>query len=821
MPALSRLFGLDRTLLWLTSRVFALWVRPTALPLDEAERLRGRGRRVLYVLERNSVTDLLALVIVCRRLGLPSPLRRFTLGAAREPRPLIVLERRRGWWRRRVDRRPPPRLVRLLAAARAAGDLDLDLLPVSVFWGRAPTKGRSWLRLMFAEDWALTGPVRRLLSTLINGRRTLLRFGDPLALGELLPAAGDDRRAPRRVARTMRAELAIARAAVIGPDLSHRRTLIAEVLRKRAVRVAAAQEMRERNLSRREALGVARRYAFEVAADYSPGFVAFMAGVLTRVWNRLYDGVEVQHADRLELAGTGAQLVYVPCHRSHMDYLLLSYVIYTRGFAVPHVAGGDNLNLFGIGPLLRKGGAFFIRRRFKGNALYSIVCMTYLGVIMARGHPVEYFIEGGRSRTGRLLRPKTGMLAMTVRSFIADPRRPVVFVPVYFGYERLFEAEAYIGELSGRPKEKETIGGLLRTLPRLRRRFGRVQVSFGQPLPLIAHLDRHAPGWRDPVTAARPGAVAAAVDELATEIQRRVNAAAAISPVALLSLALLSMPRQAMAEADLLRQLDMYRALARRAPYAPDTSCTALEAPAILAYGRTLGLVETTPHALGAVVSMSQESAILSAYYRNNVLHAYAFPSLIACAFLNNAAMRTEDVQRLAWRIYPYIAQELFLRWSAQEVPAVVDGLLAALAGLKLLERTADGSVWRRPRTGSAEAVQLSVLANPTLQVIERYYLAIALLLQAGPGAISQDALENRCHLMASRMSLLYELRSPEFFDKTLFREFLDLLRARNVISTSAGGMLSYDQALLDVATDAQLVLSEQIRHSILQVTHA
>ena len=90
--------------------------------------------------------------------------------------------------------------------------------------------------------------------------------------------------------------------------------------------------------------------------------------------------------------------------------------------------------------------------------------MKYLAAIMARGHSIEYFIEGGRSRTGRLLQPKTGMLTMTVRSFLRDPARPVVFVPVYFGYERIVEGATYIGELSGRPKEKESIWGLLGSL---------------------------------------------------------------------------------------------------------------------------------------------------------------------------------------------------------------------------------------------------------------------------------------------------------------------------------------------------------------------
>ena len=122
-----------------------------------------------------------------------------------------------------------------------------------------------------------------------------------------------------------------------------------------------------------------------------------------------------------------------------MDYLLLSYVIYHKGYAVPHIAAGINLNMPVIGSLLRRGGAFFLRRSFGGNALYSAVFSRYLGTIMARGHSIEYFIEGGRSRTGRLLQPKTGMLAMTVRAYLRNPGRPVVFVPIYFGYERLVE----------------------------------------------------------------------------------------------------------------------------------------------------------------------------------------------------------------------------------------------------------------------------------------------------------------------------------------------------------------------------------------------
>jgi glycerol-3-phosphate O-acyltransferase len=171
------------------------------------------------------------------------------------------------------------------------------------------------------------------------------------------------------------------------------------------------------------------------------------------------------------------------------------------------------------------------------------------------------------------------------------------------------------------------------------------------------------------------------------------------------------------------------------------------------------------------------------------------------------------------WRVYPYIRAELFLRWEEPEVNAVVDSLLDTFLKLNLLQVNSDRSEWQRPPPTSLEAIRLSVLAQATIQTLERYYLAIALLLQAGSGAITATALEERCHLMAQRMTVLYGLDSPEFFDKSLFRNFIELLRKRNVIQVSEDNKLLFGEPLLGVGTDAQLILSEQIRHSILQVT--
>ncbi len=806
---------------WLLRRLLGLWVRFKVRPEDAAALLAGRSRPICYVLERHSVTDLAVLQDACLKLKLPRPGRRLA-GAAGDLRSFFYLSRARGIWDARPERSPPPHLAQMIAALRADPSADFDLVLAAVYWGRAPQKEGSWLRLLLVEDWVLTTRVRKFMQVLFNGRNTLIEFDAPLSLRELLGEQLGVAVHGRRVARSLRALYAQRRAVRIGPDLSHRRTIVNQVLRTRAVRAAVAQEMRTRHLARHKALQRARGYAREIAANYSHAFVRFMEHALAWLWNRLYDGVVFAHEATLAGVAQGNEIIYVPCHRSHMDYLLLGYAIYAHGYAVPHTAAGVNLNLPVVGRLLRKGGAFFIRRSFAGNALYTVVFMKYLAAIMARGHPVEYFIEGGRSRTGRLLQPKTGMLTMTVRSFLRDPQRPVVFVPVYFGYERLVEGATYVGELSGRAKQKESIRGLLGSLRVLRQRFGQVHVNLGEPIRLSEVLDGADPEWRTRGIddEERVPWLARAVDELAGRIMRHINAAAAVTPVNLLAVTLLGMPRQALSEPDLVRQLELYRALLRDFPYSDRVTVTQLTGPDIISYGISMRLIAREAQLPGDIVRMSQESAVLATYFRNNVLHLFALPSLVACAFTSNERVSSEDIQRLAWRIYPYVAEELFLRWSEAELPGVIDGVLSCLASHGLIAADALAGVWRRPAPSSPQAMQLSLLAQATIQTIERYYLAVAQLVKAGSGQISQGALEERCQLTAQRIGVLYGLNSPEFFDRSMFGNFIALLRARGVVRVGADGKLEFDAVLLRVAQDAQFVLSEQLRHSILQVTH-
>ncbi len=662
-------------------------MRVTIKPDDAAAAIAARPRPVCYVLERESQTDLAVLSLVCARLSLPSPERRLPIGARRADKAYFELIRPAGLFTTRQALSAPRYLVQLVAAAAAHPQVDVDLLPVAIFWGRAPHKEASVWRLLFTENWVLVGRFRKMLNVLVNGRNVLVHFGEPVRLRDALEDGMSEQRSVRWILRNLRSSLRAQRASTIGPDLSHRRTLVAQLLKTADVRSVVRREMQARGRPRRAALLAARRYAVEIAANYSQSFVRFMSVLLGWLWNRLYDGVDFEHVEKLNESGDGAEIIYVPCHRSHMDYLLLSYVIYRKGFAVPHVAAGINLNLPVIGRFLRMGGAFFLRRTFKGDALYAVVFAKYLGIMMARGHPLEYFIEGGRSRTGRMLAPRTGMLSMTVRAYLRDPKRPVVFMPVYFGYERIVEGRTYIGELSGQPKEKESVLGLLKAVVSvLRSKLGKVHVNLGEPISLEDLLSRHNPDWRSAAPEdleSRPGWISDAVGDLAARINIEINAAAAVTPINLVAMAILATPRQALAEDDLSRQVELYQQLLRDAPYGPLVTVTADSGAQMIHYAESFGLLERQKHPLGDIMRMNTENAVLATYYRNNILHLFAMPSLVACCFVSNAGMRTVDIQRLVWRVYPYIAAELFLRWDEASVSAVVDALLDTFGRLQ------------------------------------------------------------------------------------------------------------------------------------------
>src|ERR1700722_19077270 len=287
--------GLRRAWRWNVRKLLGLWVRVTIKPDDAAAVIAASLRPVCFVLERESQTDLAVLSLVCARLSLPRPERRLAIGERLADKAYFELISPAGLFSTRRALRAPRYVLQLVAAAAAHPQFDVDLVPVAIFWGRAPHKEVSWWRLLFSEDWILVGRFRKYLSVIFNGRNTLVYFGEPIRLRDAMEQGLSEPRSVRWILRSLRLVLRAQRASSIGPDLSHRRTMVLQILKTQAVRQAVRNEMQARQLQRREALLLARKYALEIAANYSQAFVTFMAMALGRLWNSLYDGVELEH----------------------------------------------------------------------------------------------------------------------------------------------------------------------------------------------------------------------------------------------------------------------------------------------------------------------------------------------------------------------------------------------------------------------------------------------------------------------------------------------------------------------------------------------
>ncbi len=809
-----------RPLYWLAGKVFAIWARPAILPEVPADLINDDSATLCYVLETGGLADLLALERACQQNGLPSPNESFDFCGTRLSRRYVVLRPRQGFIFRRKRTTGSHRLRQIIDAGDQ-GCQDLLLIPVAIYWGRSPDKERSLFKLMFAEAWDVAGRTRKFFATVLHGRNSLLQYSPALPLSSIVQESLEAPVAYRKVSRILRVHFRQRRTATVGPDLSHRRTLVRQIITAPGVRRAIEAEAGDDKAKQEKALRNARKYAKEIAADVSPPTIRIFARFLKWLWTHIYDGIELNHAERLHEVAKDREVVYVPCHRSHIDYLLLSYIVYEQRLNLPHVAAGVNLNMPVIGGILRRGGAFYLRRSFKGNRVYAAVFDAYLHQILVRGYSIEYFVEGGRSRTGRLLAPKAGLLAMTVNSYIKDPKRPIVFVPIYFGYEKLIEGDSFIGEMSGAAKKKESVLGLIRSIKSLRENFGKVYVNIGEPIDLESMLDKVQSGWRDnaPENGDRPPWIGEVTDELGKDIMGGINSAAAVTPISLLAYVLLATPKQKIGANDLKSQLQLSVELLKRFRYSDSVTIPDWSPDEIIAHGEKLDVITRSSHPMGDVIHMTEHTAVLMTYFRNNILHLLSIPAAVACCFIQGRQLEHAELQRLIRLIYPFMHKELYLKWDYDDVDDVTTEAIGALTDQGLLTHGKNKKMLVRPPAGSAKAYQLLMLGEAMVPMLQRFYLVIAILVHNGSGTLSRVRLERLCQISAERLSMIYGLHSPDFFNKSLFHDFIGQLRTQDVLRRNADGNLEFDDSIVDIGADARLVLGEEIRHSILSLT--
>jgi glycerol-3-phosphate O-acyltransferase len=539
------------------------------------------------------------------------------------------------------------------------------LVPVLLVWSRRAQKLKPSLTDVLFGSPEAPSTFANAVAFLRNYRRAFFGVGRPLDVGAALSERPSDPDAllGRKLRGVLHQHLAREFRTAVGPPLKAPSRVREKVLRDRTLRATIEAVAAEAG---RPAGGVhaeAERDLKEIASRYDPRFVQVVRPLLSWMFGRWYSSIEVdlEGLARVKRAAGEAPLVLCPSHKSHVDYLVVSWLLYEHGMTPPHIGAGINLAFWPFGHIARRGGAFFIRRKVKGDRVYTAVLRAYVKHLLRDRFPQEFFVEGGRSRTGKLLFPRTGLVSMEVDAWLDGAADDVAFVPIAVDYEKLIEASSYAKELAGGEKEKESLRGLLGATRVLFRRYERLYVQFGEPISLRAaaeerlgaraaelglddafsgEAERSAPPLVSGGRAAPAEEKRRLVQALANRIAYGISRAVTVTPVGLVAAALLSHVRRGIGAADVARRVELLRYVAAEggarfardlagAPSDPTRPGPIADAVRRLAADDAVRVEVAAGETIYQVVD---EKRPLLDYHRNAVIHRYVAPALVAAA---------------------------------------------------------------------------------------------------------------------------------------------------------------------------------------------
>ncbi len=767
------------------------------------EHLRALAEQgpLVYIMRQRSLVDYLLVTSVLSREGLPlpefangvslfwvRPLRRVAAGAWRrlrsmqwfgrelrefedrhrcqrlvsEGRPALIFMRGRrvrrlGKRRRTVaGLRPGSDYLREIVHHQWISNQQVSLVPIAVIRGRGLRRKESRLATLVYSLQEVPSELRRLVSLLWNRRDTSISVGVEVQLREFTrqhQREGEERTV-RRLTRALQIFLYREERLVSGPLLLPKRQVRQIVLQDDDVTAVIHRLAREGQRPESQLWRKAERYFDEMAANFHGFYFSIIEFIFNRIWPRLFHGLEYAGLDRVVDCIKQHPVVLVPCHRSHFDYLILSYVFHANYLSPPHIAAGINLSFWPLGPLFRGAGAYFIRRSFEGNELYKIVFRKYLTYLIREGYTQEFFIEGGRSRTGKILTPKLGMLSAIVDAFTKGVRRDLYLVPVSIHYGRVVEEESYQRELGGGEKKPESLSGLLQARRVLRQRHGTVYLTFAEPISLNQALGERRERFQhhEPEVEVEKRRF---VQKLGFRLLREVNNVAVAGATSVSSTVLLGLPHRACRHREFVGRaqalVDYLRAHQIRLTASLERNAEAdfRESLGFLEHG---GLIQRLGGEDGGVIHVPGEKRAALDFYKNNSIHFFLLPALLVDALsrgLRGAALR-DDVM---WWLD-------LLRWEfalpeRDDIARELDGLLDYLRGIGAVS-DADDAVFHADQPLAASV--MGILDN----FREAYWIAAQVLLQLPDGGLGRKAVVERMQKRYRTGLLLGEVRKPE-----------------------------------------------------------
>ena len=442
-------------------------------------------------------------------------------------------------------------------------DRPIYLVPQLMFFSKtARRENPTLIDILFGPE-DKPGNIRRLVTLFKNSGRVFVEVSEPLNLKQYLKSAETRNQSTEYQSLLLRRDLLVQlnahRQSITGPIRKSREELKESLLTTERFQRFMETYSENRNIPIHEVRRKAAANIEEIAANYKPAFIKVAAVIVGWIIRVMFDGFTTNHdvLNQVKNMSLKGPLILIPSHKSHIDYLILDYVLYHNNMPVPHIAAGKNLSFWPMGPLFRSGGAFFLRRSFRGAVLYSKVFSEYIHKLLEEGYNVEQFIEGGRSRTGKLLMPKLGLMSILMNAYKNGACKDMLVVPIYVGYDRIIEEKSYLHELGGGQKEPENILQVLRARKFLKKRYGKIYIQFHEPISVNQLLSQQDQTLSEMKTKELNGFIR----KLGYQVINAINRVTVVTPHGLVAGAILNFSKENFSISELHSVLATYRKL--------------------------------------------------------------------------------------------------------------------------------------------------------------------------------------------------------------------------------------------------------------------
>ena len=474
---------------------------------------------------------------------------------------LLPLVEKHGFYRRFVKAQTDPLLF--LIQLQQSIDRPIYLVPQLMFFSKNPSSSTVRLRDIAFGTEQKPGLMRRLFILLRRPGKVFVEISQPVDLQKFISNPEKAGSNPEYQALSLRRQLLLQhnrhRQSITGPVVKSHEEIKLNILASDRLRQFMASHAESKNESIHTIRKRADGFLDEIAAKYNHFFTGCLSVVVRWLFNTMYDGTVVDTAglQRLKTISQKGPLILVPCHKSHIDYLILSYILYVHNMPCPHIAAGKNLSFWPMGPLFRAGGAFFLRRTFRGAVLYAKVFAEYIHKLLEEGFNLGLFIEGGRSRTGKLLMPKLGFLSILLNAYKNGACANMFFVPVFIGYDQILEENAYLHEIEGGKKEPENLSQVLKARKFLKQRYGKIYINFHEPLS----LEDVAQEFGSSLSEMPQKTQNALCRNLGWRLIKAIDQISVVTPHALTAAAILNCPTRRFSAENILDIIDTYSTL--------------------------------------------------------------------------------------------------------------------------------------------------------------------------------------------------------------------------------------------------------------------